>query len=216
MTPRDSSARIAGFCAMAPVIPVLVVEDPALARPLAQALVAGGLPVLEVTLRTPRALEAIAAMADVPGAVVGAGTLIAPADVQAARAAGARFGVSPGATEALCDAALAEGLPFLPGAATASEVMRLMTMGYAVQKFFPAVPAGGSAALRALAGPLPGVRFCPTGGIGPDTAADFLRLDNVACVGGSWVAPPGLQADHAWDEIAARASAAAALRPPAR
>lgn len=211
VTPAEASRRCREVCAAAPVIPVLVVEDVASARPLAEALVAGGLPALEVTLRTPAALEAITAMADVPGAVVGAGTLITAQDVRAARAAGARFGVSPGATDALLDAGEAEGLPLLPGAATASEVMRLMARGYDMLKFFPAEAAGGAAALKALGGPLPGVSFCPTGGITPENAADYLRLDNVACVGGSWLAPRGAVGAGRFDEVTGLARDAAQL-----
>jgi 2-dehydro-3-deoxyphosphogluconate aldolase/(4S)-4-hydroxy-2-oxoglutarate aldolase len=175
-------------------------------------LAAGGLPVLEVTLRTPSALDAIRAMADVPGGIVGAGTVLRPEDVRAAKAAGARFCVSPGATEALIAACEAEGLPLLPGAATASEVMRLWERGYSVQKFFPAEAAGGIAALKALGGPLPQVRFCATGGVGPANAPSYLALPNVICVGGSWVTPDQSLAAQDWAAITARAQAAAALR----
>ncbi|MFA5539510.1 MAG: bifunctional 4-hydroxy-2-oxoglutarate aldolase/2-dehydro-3-deoxy-phosphogluconate aldolase [Gemmobacter sp.] len=202
---EQASRRCAELCAMAPVIPVLVVEHAAHARPLAEALVAGGLPVLEVTLRTPAALDAIRAMADVPGAVVGAGTLLTPADVAAAKAAGAAFGVSPGATDRLLDACAAEGLALLPGAATASEAMRLWERGYSVQKFFPAATSGGPTALRALAGPLPQVRFCPTGGITSENMSDYLGLPNVLCVGGSWVAPPAMLAAEDWAGVEALA-----------
>jgi 2-dehydro-3-deoxyphosphogluconate aldolase/(4S)-4-hydroxy-2-oxoglutarate aldolase len=212
MTPAEQSRRISEICAMAPVIPVLVLHDLATARPLAAALVAGGLPVLEVTLRTPSALDAIRAMADVPGGIVGAGTVLRPEDVRAAKAAGARFCVSPGATEALIAACEAEGLPLLPGAATASEVMRLWERGYSVQKFFPAEAAGGIAALKALGGPLPQVRFCATGGVGPANAPSYLALPNVICVGGSWVTPDQSLAAQDWAAITARAQAAAALR----
>jgi 2-dehydro-3-deoxyphosphogluconate aldolase/(4S)-4-hydroxy-2-oxoglutarate aldolase len=212
MTPAEMGEVLAGICARAPVIPVLVVEDAATASPLAEALVAGGLPVLEVTLRTPAALDALAAMAAVPGAVAGAGTLLTPEDVRAARAAGAGFGVAPGATDRLLDAAEAEGLPLLPGAATASEAMRLLERGYRVLKFFPAEPAGGAAALAALGGPLPQLRFCPTGGIGPGNATDYLRLSNVVCVGGSWVAPRAMVSAGDWAGITRLAAEAAALR----
>ena len=207
----DRSGEIVRLCARAPVIPVLVVEDARHARPLAEALVAGGLPVLEVTLRTAAALDAIAEMATVPGAAVGAGTLLSPADARTARAAGAAFGVSPGATDRLLDACAAEGLALLPGAATASEAMRLLERGYTVQKFFPAAAAGGPAALRALAGPLPAIRWCPTGGIGADSAPEYLALPNVACVGGSWVAPAGRVAAGDWAAIERLARGAAAL-----
>ena len=213
MTPDEASAQIAGLAALAPVIPVLVVEDAATARPLAEALVAGGLPVLEVTLRSAAALDAIGEMAQVDGAVVGAGTLLNGGDVRAARNAGARFGVSPGATDAILDAARAEGLALMPGAGTASEAMRLLEHGYSVQKFFPAGPAGGPAALRALGGPLPAIRFCPTGGIGPGNAAEYLALDNVLCVGGSWLAPPAAVAAGDRAGITRLAREAAALRP---
>ena len=208
---QEASTRARAVCEAAPVIPVLVIEDAAQARPLAEAMVAGGLPVLEVTLRTPAALAAIAEMAQVPGAIVGAGTLLRADDVAAAVAVGARFGVAPGATDALLDAALAAGLPLLPGAVTASEVMRLLERGFDMLKFFPAEPAGGRAALSALAGPLPQASFCPTGGIGPDNAAGYLALPNVVCVGGSWVAPKGLVAAGDWGGITALARAAAGL-----
>lgn len=195
----------------APVIPVLVIDDLAKARPLAEALVAGGLPVLEVTLRTPAALEAITAMSRVPGAVVGAGTLITPRDVAAAKAAGAQFGVSPGATARLVVAAHSEGLPLLPGAATASEAMALMEQGCRVLKFFPAAAAGGVDMLKSLAGPLPDLRFCPTGGISCHTARDYLALPNVLCVGGSWLAPRDLVAAGDWTSIRTLAEEAARL-----
>ncbi|MCX7890377.1 MAG: bifunctional 4-hydroxy-2-oxoglutarate aldolase/2-dehydro-3-deoxy-phosphogluconate aldolase [Rhodobacteraceae bacterium] len=212
MTPAQQSEAALAICRLAPVVPVLVVEDAAAAAPLARALVAGGLPALEVTLRTPAALEAIRAMAGVPGGVVGAGTLLTPADVRAAKAAGARFGVSPGATDRLIAACEDEGLPLLPGAATASEIMALLEKGYSVQKFFPAEAIGGAKALGAYASPLPQVRFCPTGGIGPAGAADYLALGNVLCVGGSWVAPKDRVAAGDWAGIEALARAAAALR----
>ena len=172
---------------------------------------AGGLPVLEVTLRTPAALEAIRAMADVPGGHVGAGTLISPADVRAAKAAGATFGVSPGATDELLDACEDEGLPLLAGAATASEAMRLLARGYDMLKFFPAEASGGAAALKALGGPLPQISFCPTGGVSPENAGEYLRLSTVPCVGGSWIAPAGMVASGDWAAIEARAREAAGL-----
>jgi 2-dehydro-3-deoxyphosphogluconate aldolase/(4S)-4-hydroxy-2-oxoglutarate aldolase len=211
MTPAEASAQTAALCRRAPVIPVLVIDDPAHARPLAEALVAGGLPVLEVTLRTPAALEAIRIMAGVPGAVPGVGTLLAPADVAAARGAGARFGVSPGATDRLLQACEDHGLPLLPGAATASEVMRLLERGYRVQKFFPAESVGGAVALKAIGAPIPQVAFCPTGGITPQNAPGYLGLANVLCVGGSWVAPKPMLAAGDWAGITALARAAAAL-----
>ncbi|MCU0827010.1 MAG: bifunctional 4-hydroxy-2-oxoglutarate aldolase/2-dehydro-3-deoxy-phosphogluconate aldolase [Tabrizicola sp.] len=160
MTPAQQSAKAAEICRLAPVVPVLVIDDLAHARPLAEALVAGGLPALEVTLRTPVALDAIRAMAEVPGGIVGAGTLLTPADVKAAKAAGATFGVSPGATDRLIAACEDEGLPLLPGAATASEIMALLEKGYTVQKFFPAEQAGGAAYLKSIGSPIPQVKFC--------------------------------------------------------
>ena len=182
--------RIQDICELAPVVPVLVVEDVAQAAPLARALVAGGLKVLEVTLRTKAALDVIRAMKDAaPDAVVGAGTLVTPGDVRAAVAAGATFGVSPGATSSLMKAAQDAGLPMLPGAATASEMMAFLEMGIDIMKFFPAGPAGGAPYLKAISGPLPQVKFCPTGGVSLDNMADYLKLPNVLCVGGSWVAP---------------------------
>jgi len=194
---------------LSPVIPVIVIEDEAHAIPLAEALVAGGLRVLEVTLRTPAALSAIRLMREVAGAIVGAGTVTAPRDLDAALAAGAQFIVSPGLTETLGRAALASGVPFLPGVATAGDIMRGLDMGLDRFKFFPAMAAGGLPALKALAAPFGHVRFCPTGGIGPDNAAEWLALDPVLCVGGSWVAP-GSAPDGA--EVERLARAACALR----
>ena len=211
MTPQEASRRTRELCGLAPVIPVLVIEDAGKARPLAEALVAGGLPVLEVTLRTPAALEAIRAMAEVPGGHVGAGTLITPEDVRAAKAAGATFGVSPGATDALLEACEAEGLPLLAGAATASEAMRLLARGYDMLKFFPAEASGGAAALKALGGPLPQISFCPTGGVSPGNAGAYLKLSTVPCVGGSWIAPADLVAAGDWGAIEAKAREAAGL-----
>lgn len=211
MTPEHASAETRRICALAPVVPVLVVSDVAHARPLAAALVAGGLAALEITLRTPAALEVIGEMARVPGGVVGAGTLITPADVRAAKAAGARFGVSPGATDELLAACEAEDLPLLPGAATASEAMRLLARGYDMLKFFPAGTSGGAPALKAIGAPLPQITFCPTGGITPANAADYLSLANVACVGGSWVAPRDLVRAGDWPQIETLARAAASL-----
>ncbi|MFA9200338.1 MAG: bifunctional 4-hydroxy-2-oxoglutarate aldolase/2-dehydro-3-deoxy-phosphogluconate aldolase [Cypionkella sp.] len=193
----------------APVIPVLVIEDLAHAAPLAEALVAGGLPVLEVTLRTAAALEAIRTMAAVPGAIVGAGTVTDPAGLEAALAAGAAFVVSPGLTEPLGRAAIASGVPFLPGVATAGDIMRGLDFGLAHFKFFPAMAAGGLPALRALAGPFGGCRFCPTGGIGPANAAEWLAFEPVLCVGGSWVAPAGPPDRVAIERLAREAAALA-------
>ncbi len=193
----------------APVIPVLVVDDAATARPLAEALVAGGLPVLEVTLRTPAALDVIAEMAGVPGAIVGAGTVLNPSDLAAAIAAGARFIVAPGLTEPLARAAIAARIPFLPGVASAGDIMRGLDLGLSRFKFFPATASGGLPALAALAAPFGMVRFCPTGGITAASAGDWLAHPGVACVGGSWLAGRG-ETDFA--AIRARAAAAAALR----
>ncbi|SHL75114.1 2-keto-3-deoxy-phosphogluconate aldolase [Roseovarius litoreus] len=211
MTPQQSSAETRRLCGLAPVIPVLVIEDAARAEGLARALVDGGLPVLEVTLRTPAALEAIAAMARVPGGVVGAGTVLTPEDVQAAKAAGARFAVSPGATPRLLEACESADLPLLPGAATASEAMALLERGYDMLKFFPAEAAGGAKALKAIGAPLPQITFCPTGGITPETAADYLSLSNTLCVGGSWVAPKDAVEAGDWARITDLARKAAGL-----
>lgn len=211
MTPAQQSAQAAEICRLAPVVPVLVIDELAHAAPLAKALVAGGLPALEVTLRTPAALDAIRAMAEVPGGVVGAGTLLTPADVKAAKAAGAKFGVSPGATDRLIAACEDEGLPLLPGAATASEIMALLERGYTVQKFFPAEQAGGAAYLKSIGSPIPQVKFCPTGGISLKIAPDYLSLKNILCVGGSWVAPKDAMARGDWAEITRLAAEAAAL-----
>ncbi|MFD0909379.1 bifunctional 4-hydroxy-2-oxoglutarate aldolase/2-dehydro-3-deoxy-phosphogluconate aldolase [Ruegeria arenilitoris] len=203
--------RTREICALAPIVPVLVVDDATHARPLAEALVAGGLPALEVTLRTPAALDAIRAMAQVPGGVVGAGTLVTPDDVRAAKEAGAQFGVSPGATDALIAACEAEGLPLLPGAATATEAMRLLEQGYDMLKFFPAEASGGAPALKAIGAPLPQITFCPTGGVSPANARDYLSLPNVICAGGSWVAPKQMVTQGNWAGIETLAREAAAL-----
>ncbi|MGW8702529.1 bifunctional 4-hydroxy-2-oxoglutarate aldolase/2-dehydro-3-deoxy-phosphogluconate aldolase [Streptomyces lavenduligriseus] len=198
---------------LAPVLPVVVLADAADAVPLARALVAGGLPAIEVTLRTPAALEAIRAIAaEVPEAVVGAGTVVTPEQVGAVTAAGARFLVSPGWTEALLTAMRASGVPYLPGVSTASEVVALLERGVREMKFFPAQAAGGTDYLRSLAGPLPQARFCPTGGIGPATAPEYLALPNVGCVGGSWMVPAEAVAARDWDRIEELARAAAGLR----
>jgi 2-dehydro-3-deoxyphosphogluconate aldolase/(4S)-4-hydroxy-2-oxoglutarate aldolase len=212
MTPAEQSQKALEVCRLAPVVPVLVIDDLAHARPLAEALVKGGLPALEVTLRTPCALDAIRAMAEVPGGVVGAGTLLTPADVKAAKAAGATFGVSPGATDRLIAACEDEGLPLLPGAVTASEIMTLLERGFTVQKFFPAEQSGGAAFLKSIGSPIPQVSFCPTGGIGPKNAADYLSLKNILCVGGSWVAPKDAMARGDWAEITRLAAEARTLR----
>ncbi|GAA4788588.1 bifunctional 4-hydroxy-2-oxoglutarate aldolase/2-dehydro-3-deoxy-phosphogluconate aldolase [Streptomyces ziwulingensis] len=197
---------------LAPVVPVVVIEDAADAVPLARALVAGGLPAIEVTLRTPAALDAIRAIAaEVPGAVVGAGTLLTPAQVAEVVAAGARFLVSPGWTDVLLAAMRASGVPFLPGVSTTSEVVALLERGVREMKFFPAEAAGGTAYLKALASPLPQARFCPTGGIGAASAPEYLALPNVGCVGGSWMLPKDAVDARDWGRVAALARAAAAL-----
>jgi 2-dehydro-3-deoxyphosphogluconate aldolase/(4S)-4-hydroxy-2-oxoglutarate aldolase len=197
---------------LAPVIPVVVLEDARDAVPLARALVAGGLRAIEVTLRTPAALDAISAIAhEVPDAVVGAGTLLNPDQVAAAEAAGARFLVSPGWTERLVDAMRGSGLPYLPGVSTVSEVLRLLERGVTDMKFFPAEAAGGAPYLKSLWSPLPQVRFCPTGGIDADRAPDYLALPNVACVGGTWMLPKEALRAKAWDQVTELAGKAAAL-----
>jgi 2-dehydro-3-deoxyphosphogluconate aldolase/(4S)-4-hydroxy-2-oxoglutarate aldolase len=211
MTAKAAAARTREICEMALIVPVLVVDDVAHARPLAEALVAGGLPALEVTLRTPAALDVIAAMATVPGGVVGAGTLVTPDDVRAAKAAGAQFGVSPGATDALIAACEAEDLPLLPGAATATEAMALLERGYDMLKFFPAEASGGASALKAIGAPLPQISFCPTGGVSIANATSYLTLANVVCAGGSWVAPKDMVLAGDWAGIEALAREAAAL-----
>lgn len=198
---------------LAPVVPVVVVDDPSDAVPLARALVAGGLPAIEVTLRTAAAPAAIRAIADaVPDAVVGAGTVITPEQVTDAVAAGARFLVSPGWTDVLLDAMRASGVPYLPGVSTTSEVVALLERGVREMKFFPAEAAGGTAYLKSLYGPLPQARFCPTGGIGPGTAPDYLALPNVGCVGGSWMLPKGAVEARDWGLVEALAREAAGLR----
>ncbi|MCB5197874.1 bifunctional 4-hydroxy-2-oxoglutarate aldolase/2-dehydro-3-deoxy-phosphogluconate aldolase [Loktanella sp. TSTF-M6] len=211
MTPEQASELNRKLCELAPVVPVLVLHDAAKAADLARALIAGGLPALEVTLRTPAALDAIREMAAVPGGVVGAGTLLTPKDVENAKAAGAQFGVSPGATNLLLDACEANELPLLPGAATASEAMALLERGYTVQKFFPAEANGGVPALKAIGAPIPQVKFCPTGGVSLKNAPDYLALSNTLCVGGSWVAPAKMVASGDWAGIEALAREAAQL-----
>lgn len=197
---------------LAPVVPVVVVDDLADAVPLARALVAGGLPAIEVTLRTPVAVDAIRAISgEVPDAVVGAGTVVTPGQVDDAVAAGARFLVSPGWTDLLLEAMRGSGVPFLPGVSTTSEVVALLERGVREMKFFPAEAAGGTAYLKALAAPLPQARFCPTGGIGPASAPEYLALPNVGCVGGSWMLPKDAVADRDWGRVEALAREAAAL-----
>ncbi|MDQ0952889.1 2-dehydro-3-deoxyphosphogluconate aldolase/(4S)-4-hydroxy-2-oxoglutarate aldolase [Streptomyces phaeochromogenes] len=212
VSPLPSSPLSSSVLELAPVVPVVVVDDVADAVPLARALVAGGLPAIEVTLRTPVALDAIRAIADgVPEAVVGAGTVISPEQVAQSVAAGARFLVSPGWTDALLDAMKASGVPFLPGVSTTSEVVALLERGVSDMKFFPAQAAGGTAYLKSLAGPLPQARFCPTGGIGPAVAPEYLALPNVLCVGGSWMLPPDAIAAGDWARVESLAREAARL-----
>lgn len=209
----QKQAQIEATLRLASVVAVVVIEALADAVPLAAALVRGGIKAIEVTLRTPVALDAIRAIAgEVEGAVVGAGTLLTPPDIVAVERAGARFGVSPGATPALLDAAAGSTLPYLPGAATATEALLLLERGYRFQKFFPATQAGGPEYLRALASPLPGIRFCPTGGITAATAQDWLKLANVVCVGGSWMCAAALVRAGNWADVERLAREAAAPR----
>jgi 2-dehydro-3-deoxyphosphogluconate aldolase/(4S)-4-hydroxy-2-oxoglutarate aldolase len=204
--------KIRDVLALAPVIPVLTVEKLAHAAPLAKALYAGGLKVLEITLRTDVALDVIAAMRKaVPNAVVGAGTLVRPQDFKRADGAGAQFAVTPGLTPELADAARNVGFPLLPGIATPSEILQALHFGYDTLKFFPAQQAGGIPMLQAFGGPFANVAFCPTGGISRNTAPAFLRLPNVLCVGGSWVAPKALVDQGDWEGIEALARDAAEL-----
>lgn len=196
----------------APVIPVLVLDGSVDPAALAETLVAAGLPVLEVTLRTPHALEAIRAMASVPGAIVGAGTVLDGQQLDSAMEAGARFIVAPGLTDTLTQAAESNRVAYLPGVATAGEIMRGLDLGLTRFKFFPATAAGGLPALRALAAPFGRVRFCPTGGIKPETAPEWLAEPAVTCVGGSWIVPPG-ETDFGRIGEIARAAAATPRRP---
>jgi 2-dehydro-3-deoxyphosphogluconate aldolase/(4S)-4-hydroxy-2-oxoglutarate aldolase len=195
---------------LSPVVAVLVIEDARNAAPLARALLAGGVKLIEITLRTPAALEAMERIgSEVEGAVVGAGTLLSPRQFDEVARRGCRFAVSPGATPALIEAASQSPLPWLPGAATLSEMMHLLEHGLSLQKFFPAEAAGGTAYLKSIASVLPDLRFCPTGGIDQRNAADYLALANVLCVGGSWVAPPALVKAERWGEIETLAASAA-------
>lgn len=186
LTGKESPKQLRAMHSTVPGVPVLVVHDQANATPLAEALVAGRLPVVEVTLRTPAAIDVIAAMGTVEGCVVGARTLLSEDDVAAAVDAGARFGVSPGTTDALVSSCERHNLPLLGGIATVSEMQRLHERGYDVAKFFPAEASGGAPALKAFAGPMPGFHFCPTGGLNADNVETYLRLPNVLCAGGSW------------------------------
>ena len=209
---NDTNEQLATLLTFGRVVPVITIDRLADAVPLARALVAGGIRLLEVTLRTQAGMAAASAiMAEVPEAVVGIGTVLTPADLERAVAIGARFALSPGATPALLDAAAQAPIPFLPGVATASEVMAAMAHGFSTVKFFPATAGGGIPALRALAGPFPAARFCPTGGISAANAAEWLALPNVAAVGGSWLTPADHVAAGRWDAIETLARAAAAL-----
>jgi 2-dehydro-3-deoxyphosphogluconate aldolase / (4S)-4-hydroxy-2-oxoglutarate aldolase len=197
---------------LSPVIPVVVIEDAGVAEPLARTLLAGGLRTVEITLRTPAGLDAIRAIArNVPEMVVGAGTVLNDADLDAAIEAGARYALSPGATPRLLKAARKRDTPFIPGVATSGEIMRGLDLGYTCFKFFPAEQLGGPAALKAQAGPLPAARFCPTGGITLDNARAYLALGNVFCVGGSWIAPADKIKAGDWGGIETLAREAAAL-----
>lgn len=210
--PSTSDQRSSSVLSLAPVVPVVVLDDVAHAVPVARALVAGGLPVIELTLRTPVALEALAAIAaEVPEITVGAGTVLTPGQVDQAVRAGAQFLVSPGATPSLLGAMGASGVPFLPGTATVSEVMAVLEAGVTEMKFFPAEASGGAAYLRSIASPVPAARFCPTGGITAATAASYLALPNVGCVGGSWLTPSDALAAQDWDRVTTLAREAAAL-----
>lgn len=206
-TPSESS-----LLSRVPVVPVVVVDDPAHAVPVARALVAGGLPVIELTLRTPVALDAIRAIAsEVPEILVGAGTIVTPGQAKEALDAGAQFLVSPGSTPSLLGAMADTGLPFLPGTATVSEVLAVLEAGYTELKFFPAEASGGAAFLKSVAAPVPAARFCPTGGITAATAPSYLALPNVGCVGGSWLTPADALASGDWGRVTELARAAAAL-----
>lgn len=197
-----------------PVMPVIVINDPSHAVPLVRALVEGGIRLIEITLRTPQALDAVRAIRrEVPEALTGVGTITRPEDFDAALDAGALFGVSPGLTPELLAAAQRSGLPFLPGVMTPSDVIAARQAGFRALKLFPAQQAGGVEMLKALAGPFPDVLFCPTGGIGAATAAEYLALGNVACVGGSWLAPKALVEKSDWTAIREIARQAAGLRP---
>ncbi len=213
MSPQDRHAAVIATMKLAPVIPVLTVRDVADGVAQARALVAGGLPAIEVTLRTPAALEAIAEIArSVPGAHVGAGTIVDPAQIQAAVDAGARFLVSPGTSPALAAAAAQAPIPFLPGVATPSEAMTLRALGFRAMKLFPAEAVGGAKLLASLYAPLPDIVFCPTGGIDAAKAAIYLALPNVLCVGGSWMLPTAALEAGDYAEVEALAREAAKLK----
>jgi 2-dehydro-3-deoxyphosphogluconate aldolase / (4S)-4-hydroxy-2-oxoglutarate aldolase len=214
MNESSRQMRLTEIFALAPVIPVITIADAADALPLARALVAGGLRAIEITLRTDAAVEAARAIIkEVPGAIVGIGTVLTGQDLERARKLGAAFAVSPGVTPDLLAAASKTELPFAPGIQTASDLTACVVAGFETVKFFPAVPAGGLAALNALSGPFPHVRYCPTGGIGEANAREWLAHPKVAAVGGSWIAPASDISAGAWEKIEQRARAAAALRP---
>ncbi len=197
----DKNKDLEGILTRVPVVPVLAMDDPGIAVELAQALVAGGLPVIEVTLRSPRATEVLQKMASVKGAIVGAGTVLGADQAEKAVQSGAQFLVSPGATSRLLDAAETMPVPLLPGAATSSDIMQLIERGYRFLKFFPAEAMGGVGALKSFAGPFSQVKFCPTGGIDAKKAKSYLALPNVVCVGGSFVTPETLITAHRWTKI---------------
>lgn len=209
----SKQAFLKSVMSRAPVIPVLLVDSAEQAVDIARALVAGGLPAIEITLRTSAALDGIRAVAnEVAGAIPGVGTVLTGADLEAAEKAGAQFAVSPGSTPTLLHAARQSALPLLPGAATASEAMQLFEHGHRFQKFFPAGAAGGAPFLKSLASPLPGITFCPTGGINEANALDYLTLENVLCVGGSWITPKDLIAQNRWTDIETLARRASTLK----
>jgi 2-dehydro-3-deoxyphosphogluconate aldolase/(4S)-4-hydroxy-2-oxoglutarate aldolase len=211
-TPQDAT----GVLNLSPVIPVVTIDDAAQAVPLARLLLASGVRTIEITLRTPAALDAIRAIAlEAPEMIVGAGTVLNETDLAAAIEAGARYALSPGGTRGLMKAARKATIPFIPGVATASEIMRGLDLGYTCFKFFPAEQLGGAAAVKSLGGPLPSARFCPTGSITPANAPDYLALPNVFCVGGSWIAPSGKIKAGDWSSIEAAAKHAVALKPVA-
>ena len=210
---REYQKGLAEALARAPVVPVMVIENVEDAVPLARALVKGGLPVLEITLRTAKAMDCIRAIiAEVEGAIVGSGTVLTPEQLRDSHKLGCAFAVSPGSTGRLLGAAEDYDIALLPGGVTASECMALLEWGYAIQKFFPAEPAGGTAYLSSLASPLPQIRFCPTGGITPEKAVSYLKLSNVITVGGSWMAPKKLIEARDWAGIEKLAAEAARLR----
>jgi 2-dehydro-3-deoxyphosphogluconate aldolase / (4S)-4-hydroxy-2-oxoglutarate aldolase len=210
---KDLQKGLEAALKLAPVVPVMVIENVKDAVPMARALVKGGLPVLEITLRTDAALECIKAIiAEVEGAIIGSGTVLTPQQLRDSRKAGCKFSVSPGSTGKLLSAAEDEDIALLPGGVTASECMALLEWGYTIQKFFPAEPAGGAAYLSSLASPLPQIKFCPTGGITPELAPKYLKLTNVITIGGSWMIPKNLVAAGDWAEIENLARAAAALK----